>query len=176
MRGWAEVARLNTGTPAWRHARPIAIRSRSTEPIGNNGASASREVCQLPDFFDHLDELVDGISLAASELDELPNFLHDGSALGRPGHDRAATASKFEQPLVLKQPQRAQDGVGVDPQDGRKVSCRRKSLTGLRLSVRDRTPNLGGDLLIEVGPSCLVQLDTNHCASNTSSTVGRRRV
>ncbi len=122
---------------------------------------------------DHLDELVHGISLPASELDQLPDPLHDGSALGRPGHRDPAPTSKFEQALVLKQPQRAQDGVGVDTEDSREVSSRRKSFTGLRLPVCDRTPYLGGDLEIEVGPVLLVHLDTNQCASNTSSLVNR---
>jgi hypothetical protein len=123
------------------------------------------------DLLDHLDELVDGISLPASELHELPNPLHDSSALGRPGHGGSATASKLEQPFVLKQPQRAQDGVGVDSEDGREVSCRWESLTGLRLSVGYRTPNLGRDLLVEVGSIRPVHLDSNHCTSNTSAIV-----
>jgi hypothetical protein len=78
------------------------------------------------DVLDHLDELVDGISLPLSELDQLPNPLHDSAALGGPGHGGPATASKFEQPLVLKQPQRAQDGVRVDSEDSREFSRRRE--------------------------------------------------
>ena len=74
------------------------------------------------DVFDHLDELVDGVSLPASELDQLPHLLDDGAALGCPGHGDSASASKLEQPFVLKQPQRAQDGVGVDSENGREVS------------------------------------------------------
>ena len=88
---------------------------------------------------DHLDELVDGVSLRAGELDQLSHLLHDGAALGCPGHRDPATATKLEQPLVLEQPQRAQDGVGVDAEDGREVSCRWESLAGLRLPVCDRT-------------------------------------
>jgi len=59
-----------------------------------------RELASLDDsadLLDHLDELVDGISLPASELHQLPNLLHDSAALGRPGHGRTTTASKFEQ-------------------------------------------------------------------------------
>ena len=122
------------------------------------------------DVVDHLDELVGGVSLSAGELDQLANFLYDGAALGRSGHGGSAAAAKLEQPLVLKQPQRAQDGVGVDPEHGREVSCGWESLTGLRLSVCDRTPYLGGDLKIEkVAAVLLVHLDTNQCTSNTSS-------
>ena len=122
------------------------------------------------DVFDHLDELVDGVSLPASELDQLSHLLHDRAALGCPGNRDSATAPKLEQPLVLKQPQRAQDGVRVDSEHGREVSCRWESFTGLRLAVCDRTPYLGGDLEIEkVAAVLLVHLDTNQCTSNTSS-------
>ena len=122
------------------------------------------------DVFDHLDELVDGISLPASKLDQLPNLLYDRSALGRSGHGYSATAPELEQPLILKESQRAQDGVRVDPENGREVSCRWESLTGLGLAVRDRTSDLGGDLEIEeVAAVLLVHLDTNQCTSNTSS-------
>ena len=106
----------------------------------------------------------------ASELDKLSDLLHDRAALGCPGNRDSATAPKLQQPLVLKQPQRAQDGVGIDSEHRREVSCRRESLTGLRLAVCDRTPYLGGDLEIEeVAAVFLVHLDTNQCTSNTSS-------
>jgi hypothetical protein len=123
------------------------------------------------DVLNHLDELVVGVTLSASELDQLTNLLHDGATLGRPGHRNAATATKLEQPLVLKEPQRAQDGVRVHTENGREVSCWRESLTGLHVAVRDRTTYLGGDLEIEVGRVLLVHLDTNQCTSNTSSIV-----
>jgi len=119
---------------------------------------------------DHGDEFVDGVSLRAGEVDQLPHLLHDGTAFGCPGHGDTAAAPKLEQPLVLKQPQRAQDSVRVDAEHGREVSGRWESLTGLCLAVCDRTPYLGGDLEIEeVGPGLLVHLDTDQCTSNTSS-------
>ena len=128
------------------------------------------------DVFDHLDEFVNGISLSASELDQLANLLHDSAALGCPGNRDSASASKLEQPFVLKQPQRAQHGVGVDSEDGCEVSCRWESFTGLCLSVCDRTPYLGGDLEIEkVGAVPFVHLDTNQCTSNTSSIASWRQ-
>ena len=40
---------------------------------------------------------------------------------GVPATEIPATASKFEQPLVLKQPQRAEDGIRVDSKNGREV-------------------------------------------------------
>ena len=62
-------------------------------------------------------------------------------------------------PPVLKQPQRAQHGVGVDAEDGCEVSCWWESFTGFGFAVCDRTPYLGGDLEIEeVVPSSLFTL------------------
>jgi hypothetical protein len=75
------------------------------------------------------------VSLFAGEIDQLVNLLHDGAALGCAGHCDAAAAAKFEESFVLKQPQRAQDGVRVDAEDGREVSCRWEPLAGLRFSV-----------------------------------------
>ena len=122
------------------------------------------------DVFDHLDELVDGVSLPASELDQLPHLLDDGAALGCPGHGDSASASKLEQPFVLKQPQRAQDGVGVDSENGREVSGWWESFTGLGFAVCDRASYLGGDLEIEeVAAVFLVHLDTYQCTRDTSS-------
>jgi hypothetical protein len=59
---------------------------------------------RLGNVLDHLDEFVDGVSLTASELDQLAHFLHDGAALGCPGHGDSAPAAKLEQSLVLQQP------------------------------------------------------------------------
>src|SRR5262245_48546672 len=56
------------------------------------------------DVLDHLDELVDGVSLSASELDEFSDFLDDGAAFGCPGDGDSAAAAKLEQPFVLEQP------------------------------------------------------------------------
>ena len=127
----------------------------------------------LADVLDHLDELIDGVPLPAGELDELPSLLHDRSALGRPGNRNSATAPKLEQALVLQQPQRAQDGIRVHTENGRKVAGRRKPFTGLRLAVRYRTTYLGGDLEVKVGVVILVHLDSNQCTSDTSSLMNR---
>ena len=172
------VAFLRSPCSRWDSA-PLVYRRNSLPRNSTLTCPRVRECPLKPalpsgDVLDHLDELVDGVSLPASELDQLPHFLHDGAALGCPGHGDSATAAKLEQPFVLQQPQRAQDGVRVDSEHGREVSCRWESLTGLRLSVCDRTPYLGGDLEIEeVGAVLLVHLDTNQCTSNTSSLVNR---
>ena len=67
--------------------------AKKTIPQGTSG-----------DVLDHVDELVDGVSLPASESDQLPNPLHDRSALGCPGHGDPATAPELKQTLVAEHP------------------------------------------------------------------------
>jgi hypothetical protein len=122
---------------------------------------------------DHLDELVDGVALPASELDQLPHLLHDRSTLGSSRNRDSATRPKLEQTLVLEQPQRAQDGVPIYTENGREVSRRREPLTGFGLTVSDRTTYLGSDLQIDVGAILFVHLDTNQCTNHTSPLVNR---
>lgn len=50
----------------------------------------------LGDVLDHLDEFVDGVSLAAGELDEFADLLHDGAAFGCPGDRDSAAAAELE--------------------------------------------------------------------------------
>ena len=72
-------------------------------PRSRGRTRAVRAACS-GDVFDHLDEFVDGVSLAAGELDELTDFLDDGAAFGCPGDGDSASAAKFEQSFVLEQP------------------------------------------------------------------------
>ena len=53
--------------------------------------------------FDDLNQLVQTVALAASELDELSRTLHDGTPLGRPGNRDATPAPELQQPLVTQQ-------------------------------------------------------------------------
>ena len=87
--------------------------------------------------------------------------MHDDCALGRgPADGDAAAAAEVEQALVAELPQRSQDGVAVDLEDRREVTRRRAAaLPGLRLALGDRTPDLGGDLLVEPGRFLAVDLD-----------------
>jgi hypothetical protein len=50
------------------------------------------------DVLDHLDEFVDGVSLSASELDQLPDLLDDGAAFGCSGDGDSASASSSSSP------------------------------------------------------------------------------
>jgi hypothetical protein len=83
------------------------------------------------DVLDDLDQLVEAVALLAGEVDEFRRSLDDGAAFGRAGDGDAAPAAELEQSLVAEQPQRTQDGVGVDAEDGGEILRRRESLAGL---------------------------------------------
>jgi hypothetical protein len=52
-------------------------------------------------------------------------------------------------PFVAERSQGAEDGVGVDAEEGGKVARRWEALAGFRFAVADRSADLGGDLLVE---------------------------
>jgi len=136
--------------------------------------SAARHACSSAHALDDLDQLVHSVALMAGELDKLPRSLDDRSPFRRPRNRDASTATELEKSFVPKELQRTQHGVLVYPEDGGKVLGRRQALTGLGLTVRNCSPYLRRDLLVEIGRVSLVHLDTYHGPSNTSS-IGLRR-
>ena len=127
------------------------------------------------DLLDDLDQLVGAVTLLAGEVDEVPRSLDDSATL-RCARDRdAASAAELEQSLVAEEPERTQDGVRVDAEDGGEVFCGWEALAGLCLALGDRTANLGGDLLEEIGGIATVEFDIQHDASNTSVTDSGRQ-
>ena len=54
----------------------------------------------------------------------------------------AAAASELEQPFVAEQTQGSEHGVGVDAEDDGEVFGGRQALSGFRLAVCDRAPDL----------------------------------
>jgi len=99
---------------------------------------------------------------------------HDDTALGSPRNRDASTAPELEKSFLPKDLQRTQQGVLVDAEDGGEILGRRQALTRLGLTVRNCSPDLRGDLLVEIGGVRFVHLDTYHGPSNTSS-IGLRR-
>lgn len=108
------------------------------------------------------------VSVLAGHAGELGRLGDDGALLWRPGDGDAAAAAELEQALVTQRPERAQDGVGVDAELGREVARGRKPLPGLGLAVRDGSPDLRGDLGVQVGWFEGVHLDIQHDTSDTS--------
>lgn len=67
------------------------------------------------------------------------------------GNGDAATAPEIQEALVAEGPQRTQDGVGVDLQDGREVPRERQPVPWRGFAVGDSSPDLSRDLEIERG-------------------------
>jgi Tol biopolymer transport system component len=126
---------------------------------GRNGQGSTTAACLSADVFDDLDQLVEAIALLAGEVDELFCSLDDGAAFGCPGDRDAPSASELEQSLVAQEAERAENGVGVDVEDGGEVFGGGEALAGLCFSVGDRAADLGGDLLVEIGGIAPVYFD-----------------
>jgi hypothetical protein len=100
--------------------------------------------------------------MVPGELDELAHARVELALLGRRDDRDASTAPDLEQPLVPKLPKRPQDGVSVHLQHGGQVQRGRQPLARAGFSVRDRTANLGRNLLVQVCRLVSVQLDMKH--------------
>jgi len=118
---------------------------------------------------DDLDQLVDAAAAATRELDEILRPRDDGAFFRRADDRDSPAAAKLEQAFVPQLAQRPQDGVGVDLEDGGEVARRRETLAGVGLTVCDRPPDLGGDLLVELGGVLAIDLDNAHDATDTST-------
>ena len=97
--------------------------------------------------------------MALSELDELEHPLVDRRLGGRAGDGNAAAATELEEPFVAEIAQCPKDGVPIDVQHRREVSCGREPLAGLRLPFGDRATDLSRNLLVQVGPTLPIQFD-----------------
>ena len=100
--------------------------------------------------------------MAAGELDEFAHARVELALLWRRDDRGAPAAPDLEQSLVPKLPERAEDGVSVHLQHGGQVQRGREPLALVGLSVRDRTANLGRNLLVQVRRLVSVQLDMKH--------------
>jgi hypothetical protein len=89
--------------------------------------------------------------VALGEFDELAHARVELALLWRCDDRRAPAAPDLEQPLVPKLPERAEDGVSVHLQHGGQVERGREPLARAGLSIRDRTVNLGRNLLVQIG-------------------------
>src|SRR5262249_42699491 len=118
-----------------------------------------------------LDELVRPVALETGEVDQLLGAADDGASFGCAGDGDAAAAAELEQALVAKQAERPEDGVRVDAEDGGEILGGRGARARLRLAFGDRASDLAGDLLVEVGRVCPVDLDTYHGTNHSSFTV-----
>jgi hypothetical protein len=125
------------------------------------------------EVFDDLDELVGAVSVLACEVEELSGALDDRAAFRCAGNRDAAAAAEFEQAFVAELAESAENGVGVDAEDGREVFGGWESFAGFGFAVGDRSADLSCDLFVQVEGIVVVELDSAHGAMHYSSILMR---
>jgi hypothetical protein len=143
------------------HAKPLRC-------FSSEAPKWKRCAQRLLDAFDHADELVAAVPVAAGEADQFPGSGHHG-ALGRCAGDADPTAPpKLKETLVAKNAKRSENGVLIHLKNGRQILGRRQAFARSDLPLGKSPPNLSGNLLMELDPFPPVQLDIQHGASHTS--------
>ena len=126
------------------------------------------DTVEVQHLADDLDEFVGAVAVLAGVVDEFAGFLDDGAVFGCAGDGDAAAAAEFEESFVAEESEGAEDGVGVDLEDGGEVFGRWEAFAGFGFSVGDGAADFGGDLFVEVGGVVFVYVDTQHGDSDTS--------
>jgi hypothetical protein len=121
------------------------------------------------EVFDDLDEFVGAVSVLACEVEELSSALDDRAAFRCAGNRDAAAAAEFEQAFVAELAESAEDGVGVDAENGREVFGGWESFAALGFAVGDGAADLACDLFVQVEGVFVVELDISHSAMHYSS-------
>ena len=120
------------------------------------------------EVFDDFDEFGGAVSVLACEVEELSSALDDRAAFRCAGNRDAAAAAEFEQAFVAELAEGAEDGVGVDAENGCEVFGGWESFAGFGFAVGDGAADLGGDLFVEVEVVLAVELDIAYGASQCS--------
>ena len=103
-------------------------------------------------------EFVGLVAVAAGEVEEFLGLFDDGAVFGVSGDGDAAAAAELEQAFVAELAEGAQDGVGVDAEDGGEVFGGWESFAGFGFAVGDGAADLAGDLFVKLDGAFLVQL------------------
>jgi hypothetical protein len=120
------------------------------------------------ELLDEVDELVGFVALAAGVLEEVFGLFDEGASFRRPGDRDAAAAAEFEQAFVAELAEGAEDGVGVDTEDGGEVFGGWESFAGFGFAVGDGAADLACDLFVQVEGVVVVALDISHGAMHYS--------
>ena len=121
-----------------------------------------------PELLDDGDEFVGFVALVAGEGDEFLGSGHNGALLWGSGDGDAAAAAEFEEVFVAELTEGAEDGVGVDAEDGGEVFGGWESFAGFGFAVGDGSADLACDLFVQVEGVVLVELDISHSAKHYS--------
>ena len=99
-------------------------------------------------------------------MDEVTRPGDDGTPRRRSPGDRDPMATpELDKSLVSQLPQRAENRIGVHPEDLGQIAGRRQALAGTGLAFRYRSAYLGSDLFVEEGRITRIDLETVHSAN-----------
>ena len=131
-------------------------------------------------LLDELSEFFWPEPVLAGQRNQFAGFGDYLAAAGCDASDRnAATATELDEALVAQCPQRAEDGVGVDPEHCGQVLRRRQSLPRRCLAVRDRPADSSSDLFVQRNRAQVIDRKSTTSASYISiiiDSAGRRQV
>ena len=109
--------------------------------------------------------------------DKLARLFDDGAALRSDSADGdAATAAEFHKSFVPESAQPAEHRIGVHAKYGRQIPRWRQPLPGNRLTVGDRPPDRGRNLLVQRNRARVVDADGAASATHTGIISGPARV
>jgi hypothetical protein len=111
-------------------------------------------VCrQLRQTLHHREQFVTSITVASGKVDQLLHLRHDDALLWRTGDRDRPPASDLQESFIAKHPKRSEHGIRMHFKDRGKVFCLRNPLARLGFAVRNRSPDFGGDLFVEIKAS-----------------------
>jgi hypothetical protein len=120
--------------------------------------------------FHRTHDLLAPVADALGERDQLAGAFGQRAVSWSSGHDDATPALEVDESFVPKRAERTKDCVAIDADFSGQALCRRQAITRTGLALRDCTPDLRGDLLVELGGALIPpQVDTQHGASQNSS-------
>jgi hypothetical protein len=112
-------------------------------------------------------QLISADSACPRESNELVCPGEHEASIWRSAHRYSTATLELKYAFVPKLVEGAQHGVRVHTEDRREVSRWREAFAGLRFAVRDRSPDLAGDLFMECGRVGTTHVKLQHGLSIT---------
>src|SRR6478672_10111815 len=120
-RGARAPGRLCRAARSRRGAPPSSSSARRSSDHLRSGLCRARDSLGSAEIFDDADELCGLVALVAGEVEEVSGPFDHGATFRGAGDGDAAAAAELEQALVAELAESAEDGVGVDLEDGCEV-------------------------------------------------------
>jgi hypothetical protein len=151
----------------------MSVRGTTCGPASGFG-SGGEVITLLRHLLDDLDHLVGGVSVMPSKALAVTGLFEHRTTVGcAAGDGHPSATSELDQPLVAKGPQCSQHGVVIHTQYSSEISCWRKTLTRLSITLSDGSSYLGSHMLIERRTVRRIDLRVEHDATECSPIISR---